>query len=123
MIDNGNGTITDEVTGLMWQKGTPPPMNWGDSIKYCSKMTLVGYTDWRMPTIQELQSLVDYSRYNPAINTKYFPDAQSSFYWASTTNAYNTFIAWGVNFYYGYVNFGNKRLSYHVRTVRGGKDD
>ena len=118
MIDNGNGTVTDEATGLMWQQKSPPPLNWEDSIKYCSKMTLVGYTDWRMPTIQELKSIVDYNRFNPAINTTYFPNTALSFYWSSTVGANYTFVAWGVFFDYGFVYYDNKIYNYFVRAVR-----
>ena len=118
MIDNDDGTVTDKTTGLMWQQETPDAMTWKQALSYCEKLSLAGYTDWRLPTIRELINIVDYSRYIPAINTKYFPDAQSAFYWSSTTFAYGTSDAWGVNFDYGYVNFGNKSLSYYVRAVR-----
>jgi hypothetical protein len=40
MVDNGNGTVTDGATGLMWQQESPPPLNWEDSIQFCSEMTL-----------------------------------------------------------------------------------
>jgi len=123
MIDNGNGTVTDEATGLMWQQETIQNnmMSWRQALSYCERLNLGGHTDWRLPTIKELLSLVDYSRYNPAINTKYFLDAKSSFYWSSTTAALNEDYAWGVNFEYGHDGLETKKYSYYVRAIRGGK--
>jgi len=72
--DNGDGTITDISTGLMWQKTSSSGKTWEGALAYCEGLNLGSNTDWRLPTIKELRSLVDYSRYNPAINTTYFPD-------------------------------------------------
>jgi hypothetical protein len=72
-----------------------------------------------MPTQKELKNLVDFSRYNPAINTLYFPATVSSFYWSSTTNAYATNAAWGEYFYDGYDFSSYKSNDNHVRAVRG----
>ena len=118
MIDNGDGTVTDESTGLIWQQETPISLCWTDAIRFCSDMKLAGYTDWRLPTIKELQSLVDYSRYNPAIDTTYFPTAVSSLYWSSTTYASNTLLVWGVYFYNGHDYTNYKNGSLYVRAVR-----
>jgi len=60
-----------------------------------------GYSDWRMPTSEELISIVNFELYHPAINDRFFSNAMSDFYWSSTTSAYNTGIAWGVYFHYG----------------------
>jgi hypothetical protein len=92
-IDNGNGTITDTSTGLMWQKATAPETyTWEQALTYCENLTLPagGYSDWRLPNRNELQTIVDYSRYNPAINITFFPDTVASYYWSSTTLAYYT---------------------------------
>jgi hypothetical protein len=104
-VNNGNGTVTDTYTGLMWQQETTDnTMTWEQALSYCENSTLAGYSDWRLPNKKELRSLLDYSRYNPAINTTYFPDTVSSFYWSSTTYASYTNYAWGVNFSYGHDN-------------------
>ena len=88
-VDNGDGTVTDTSTGLMWQQAGPSSaMTWEQALAYCEELNLGGYTDWRLPTKKELRSLVDFSRYDPSINTTYFPDTVSSFYWSSTTDAY-----------------------------------
>lgn len=69
--DNGNGTITDTSTKLMWQQGdvqNSSPRSWEESLDYCECLSLAGYSDWRLPNIRELESIVDCGRYNPAIN-------------------------------------------------------
>ncbi len=97
--DNGDGTVTDTSTGLMWQQqACSSTQTWEQALAYCEGLNLGGHTDWRLPTIKELRSLVDYSRYNPAINTTYFPNAAASWYWSSTTGAHGTYFAWVVGF-------------------------
>jgi hypothetical protein len=121
--DNGDGTVTETSTGLMWQQASSSTAKtWDQALAYCEGLNLGSYTDWRLPTTKELRSLLDYSRYNPAINTTYFPGTVSSFYWSSTTVAYSTLNAWGVNFYYGWNVYPEKLNGpYYVRTVRGGQ--
>ena len=61
--DNGDGTITDAATGLMWmQNDSGEGMNWKDALEYAENKEFAGYSDWRLPTAKELQSIVDYSR-------------------------------------------------------------
>ncbi|MGD9975610.1 MAG: DUF1566 domain-containing protein [Desulfatirhabdiaceae bacterium] len=123
-VNNGNGTVTDTSTGLMWQHDTPDnTMTWEQALSYCENSTLAEYTDWRLPTLKELVSLVDYSRYNPTINTTYFPDTAASYYWSSTTLANATASVWIMHFYYGYDFNTTKSESkyYYVRAVRGGQ--
>jgi len=120
--DNGDGTVTDTSTGLRWQQaGSSNTQTWEQALAYCESLNLGGYTDWRLPTSKELQSLVDYNRYNPEINTTYFPSTVSSFYWSSTTYANYTNLAWGVYFYDGIGDVNNKIGSWYVRAVRGGQ--
>lgn len=120
MKDNYDGTVTDESTSLMWsRKPTQNRMTWDIAVSYCKKLNLAGYTDWRLPTIQELKSIVDYDKFGPASDSIAFPDMMLSFYWSSTTYAGNINYAWGVDFYYGNdVNY-HKGNSNHVRPVRG----
>jgi hypothetical protein len=62
-IDNGNYTVTDAATGLMWQKADSlEGMDWEDALKYAEDLELAGYDDWRLPNAKELQTLVDYTR-------------------------------------------------------------
>ena len=87
LVDNGNGTVTDNRTGLIWQQGEPGYMSWGEALSYCEGLSLGGHSDWRLPNVRELESLTDDSRYYPAMDTSFFPDAHSSYYWSSTTDA------------------------------------
>ena len=120
-VDNSDKTVTDTATGLMWQQISIPANSWEQALSYCENLSLAGYTDWRLPTPKELESVVDYSRYNPAINVTYFPDTIASFYWSSTTYMYYPDYAWGVNFNYGVCSSSNKGGGYRVRAVRGGQ--
>ena len=123
--DNGNGTITDNATGLMWIKdhnavGAPfnAQMTWTNAITNCEALSYAGQTDWRLPNLRELQSIVDYSRLNPAVDPL-FTNTQSSFYWSSTTKVGITSDAWYVYFPYGTVGNNPKTSnSYYVRCTR-----
>jgi len=93
LTDNGNGTVTDHSTGLMWQQGEPGSMTRAAALNYCENLSFPltnGFTDWRLPNIKELVSLVDYSVANytnliPAFNRTFFPNAvEGVYYWSST---------------------------------------
>jgi len=120
--DNGNGTVTDTDTGLIWQKETAPgTYTWQQALSYCESLALAGHNDWRLPNRNELQSLVDYSKYDPSIDTVYFPNTLSFPYWSSTTyvdDPYPSSAAWFVRFLSGYVGADHKVTSYYVRAVR-----
>ena len=121
-VDNGDSSVTDTETGLMWQQTTAADeMTWEEAISYCESLTLAGYSDWRLPNRVELQSLLDYTRYDPAIDTMAFPDTKSAYYWSSTTFVYETTRAWRVRFYDGVVFMYNKPKTHYVRAVRGGQ--
>ena len=122
--DLGNGVVRDNVTGLEWQKATAPgTYTWPQAIDYCNNLSLGGRSDWRLPTIKELSTLVDSSMPSPSptINTSYFPDSVAAGYWSSTTDAIETNDAWSVYFGYGYVTNYSKSNAYYVRAVRGGQ--
>lgn len=120
--DNGDGTVTDSVTGLMWQQGDDGVTRmWQDALSYCESLSLAGHTDWRLPDINELRSIVDHAKYSPAIDTTFFPNAHSSDYWAATTYANNTSYAWVVLLNDGYVNNNLKSFTSYMRCVRGGQ--
>ena len=119
-VDPHDGTVTDTATGLDWQKDTYGPLDWKEALAYCEHLDLGGHDDWRMPTLKELQSLVDYSRDGPAVNTTYFPDTESDYYWHSTTRSADPHYVLVASFDDGHVAPGLKTADYYVRAVRGG---
>jgi len=119
--DNKNGTVLDSATGLMWQQGEPGSLTWTDALSYCNGLSLGGNSDWRLPNITELESITDDGKYNPAIDTTYFPNVHASVYWSSTTDANDANYAWNVYFFLGSVHHNPKSFSYFVRCVRGGQ--
>lgn len=122
LTDNGDGTVTDNTTGLMWAQGSSANnMTWKEALAWCEALSLAGYGDWRLPTIKELKTLVDDDSDGLAIDIDYFPETVATYYWSSTTNAYYTEHAWLVSFNYGNNGHGNKSSRYYVRAVRGGK--
>jgi hypothetical protein len=136
-IDNGNGTVSDVTTNLMWQQcssglsgagctaGSAATYVWdgaSGAIAYCEALSLGGYTDWRLPKVKELQSIVDATIASGAtINTAAFPNTQTSRYWSSTTFSPSTTNALLVNFSDGSTSNDFKTNGYVVRCVRGGQ--
>jgi len=134
--DNGDGTVTDLKTKLMWVKSgyadsdlTPPipytsvgpwrKYNWRNAILYCEGLEFAGYSDWRLPNYKELISILDLSKTDPSVDEKYLPNTLSDFYWTSTSFTYNPGRAWYVYFNLGYVNHIFKTWECFIRPVRG----
>ncbi len=117
LIDNGDGTVSDPETGLMWQQAEPGTMNWQNAISYCEELILPdgGYDDWRLPDLNELKSL--YAQFNKTL----FPESWLGKYWSSAAYALNSKLAWQVNFFVGWVRFDYKTSSNYVRAVRTGQ--
>jgi len=85
--DNRDGTVTDNVTGLMWQQVIDPSTTyaWADALALCQTRNLGGYTDWRLPSLIEMLSIVDFGRSSPSINTTYFPATPVAYFWTKST--------------------------------------
>lgn len=114
---------TDSSTGLMWQDNSDAKtieLNWQDAIEYCQDLNLEGYSDWRLPAIKELQTLVDISKYKPAIRGG-FDNTASSYYWSSSVNVSYSSHAWYVNFGSGLMSNRDKANKNYVRCVRAGQ--
>jgi hypothetical protein len=120
--DNADGTISDLNTGLMWKKDEGPNLNWEEAMKYCQDLSLAGYTDWRLPSIRELPTIIDLSFKDGAwFHKQFFPGTQTAplgFSWAATT--YGDTFGWGENFQFGYDGYyaGKKEGKYPFRPVR-----
>jgi len=136
---NGNGTVTDLRTGLMWTRcalgqtwdsknstcsGAPTADTWQGALKAVQAVDqgggYAGYTDWRLPNLRELMSIARYHCYDPAINETIFPATSSGPYWSSTPMEASFGVGWTVDFSTGqavYNGYGNK---YPIRMVRAG---
>ena len=126
-VDHGDGTVTDNCTGLMWQKDTANLdgddavtvldfAQWCVALTYCENLTLAGHDDWRLPNVVELESLLDYGRSTPSIDPVFgaFPGG----YFSSTSFNLVPLSAWVVAFLDGGVTPTNKGSSAYVRAVR-----
>src|SRR3990167_4113691 len=108
--DNGNETVTDNLTGIMWSKNANLPngtRTWQGALDYIASLNnsnYLGFNDWRLPNVNELKSMIDYSKINPSIpQGNPFTNVQSNYYWSSSTYADYTGSAWGVVMDGGYV--------------------
>lgn len=112
--------VIDRTTALMWSRENVPGgrMNWVAAAEACKKLKFGGHTDWRLPTIRELLTLVDYERHEPAIDTDAFK-CESSYYWTSSPlHSSPGGCAWGVDFGFGYADWGSQGGDVYVRAVR-----
>jgi|GEM_PF-2028283 len=121
--DDAHGIVTDNVTGLQWQDyypdGTIYHANWEAAKLYCTELELDG-SSWRLPSRQELKTIVDYSYSKPAINTTFFHVTASGTYWSSTSYMMTSLVnAWRTNFNDGGDYINNKDDYHFVRCVRG----
>jgi hypothetical protein len=126
-VDNQNGTVTDNVTGLMWQQtfaaGT---YDYSHAVMYCQSLNLGGHQDWRLPTIVELVSILDYGQLGALINTTYFKGAtaQGLPFWASTPLPGSPLVngvpqaAWYVDFSVGLTSSTVSDTTDYVRCAR-----
>jgi len=118
LTDNGDGTITDRATGLMWQKGgSSDGMIWQKAKKYVNQLNkerFVGYSDWRLPTIEELASLTKSMKVKGMYIDPIFSEEQE-ICWSA--DAFDTDIAWYVSFKSGMIRH-IYLFFYYVRAVR-----
>ena len=120
---NGDGTITDTRTGLMWQAAyADTAKNWEDALQYCKNLNLAGYSDWRLPEKEELRSIIDYHHMTHPTGSDYFETFVSNFFWSSTSLS-NGSSAWGLYLNNGFDYMYSKIRTYGVRAVRGGQPE
>jgi hypothetical protein len=111
--------VLDTRSGLMWTKADVRVKHWKKADAAAAAMTAGTFSDWRLPTVEELFLLADRDRaMSPAINPEYFPDCQSDWYWSSTPYARSPGVcAWHVDFDDGYTDWGRRSFGF-VRAVR-----
>lgn len=134
--DNGDGTVKDKQTGLIWMRcalgqtwdgvtctGEATQFTWQQALQAADGYSFAGSDAWRVPNSNELESIVERACYDPVINLGIFPTTLSSGYWTSSPRAYYyNDHAWHVNFYYGYGSSSAKNNSEYVRLVRSDSD-
>lgn len=131
--DNGNGTITDDATGLTWQKCSrgqnndstcsgpnPTEGNWTSAVDYCNGLNLAGQ-DWRLPSRLELETLIYLKNSFQVINSTYFPSTTfSANYWTFTDFVQDLNRAWSIGFNTGNINWSTKNsIALVMRCVSG----
>ncbi len=131
-VDNHDGTVTDQATGLMWQQAdSGQAYHWEDALAWCENLSLADDNDWRLPNAKELQSIVDYTRApavtaSPAINPIFAVTEMESFFWTSTTHldgpperrgSYAVYIAFGRAL--GYMAMPPSSGDYQLLDVHG----
>jgi hypothetical protein len=143
--DNGDGTITNNTTGLMWEKLSSDGSihDYRTTYTWYTAFTakiatlnsgggFAGHTDWRLPNVNELQSIANYGAFHPAVDAVFSTSCpanctvttcsctQSWYYWSSTTYQNSPTYAWLLSFADGVVVEYFKSISFYVRAVRGG---
>jgi len=112
------GNVRDTQTRLEWQQTFDPGMRaWADAQAYCGSLELVG-GGWRLPSMKELQSLVDDTRASPSIDDTAFPGTPSDPLWSATPVLATPGSAWRVSFEHGYTYDAVATYQYHARCVR-----
>ncbi len=143
-VSNGDGTVTDNRTTLQWEVLTDDgsihdwdnfSYQWAGAfgkIEDLNEMNFAGHSDWRVPNIRELLTIVSFSAYNPATYPPFANECKagcvqgecsctkSSTYWSSTTYQQSSSLAWAVNMQTGLTTQSTKTVYNYIRAVRGG---
>lgn len=130
-LDNGNGTVTDLTTGLMWMQcslgqtwsngactGDAETLNWQQALQQAHGYEFASTDGWRLPNIKELATLSERSCVRPAINETLFPSTPSDDYWTSTPSLSDPQRAWVVAFFNSSNSIKEKQLFVFARLVR-----
>jgi hypothetical protein len=120
MLILGDSAVLDNQTGLVWERSPGVEhMGWTEAPAYCRGKTTGGQSQWRVPTKEELASLVDPQQGDPALPSGHpFTHVKSAIYWTSTPDAKDPILAWHVSFFTGQVTVDGKHLNRRVWCVR-----
>ncbi|MCI8857019.1 MAG: DUF1566 domain-containing protein [Clostridiaceae bacterium] len=117
--DHGDGTVTDHATGLMWQKGTGERTAPETAETLCAEMTLAGYTDWRLPNIKELGTILNPDENSDGWFYEPFEAAEGGMFHYAASTVFRGQYAWVVNFTMGYDGYyGSRQAPLFYRAVR-----
>lgn len=131
--DNGNGTVTHALTGLMWKQcaqgqsgatcatGAAATLTWSAALAAAKNENFASHRDWRLPNRKELESIVESCGSSPAMNQILFPATPPVRFWSASSYVPDPTGAWVVDFIDGAGYSDPKSSSYNVRLVRGGQ--
>lgn len=112
---NNVSVVTDAQTGLVWQRAVAPcVLPWSDAQAYCGSLG----AGWRLPSVEEMETIVDDTTFNPAIDASAFPNTPVASYWTLSPLADHSSSASYVDFRYGFSFYGDVSLMYRARCVR-----
>jgi len=117
---SASSVVTDKKNMIYWQDDASSKAtseDWDDAILYCKKLEIDGKRDWRLPTFDELLSIVDYSRVNPAIDP-IFEEVAEGTYWTATNFSTTDARAWTIHFSTGMTYYSYKTTNHAVRCVK-----
>lgn len=130
-VDNGDGTISDPSTGLMWMQcsvgqtwnsgvceGDASELTWQQALQAAHGLTFANQTGWRVPNIKELATISERSCVRPSINETLFPNTPSDDYWTSTPSVVDANRAWVIAFFNSSNSIKQKNLFVFARLVR-----
>lgn len=115
--DNRDSTVTDLNTGLTWDQRQTGPLKWSKAAEHCKNLELGSQTDWRLPSLQELENLAEKDRGLPSLDLAYFPGTLPAFYWSGTAKGNANHYAY--SFGYNLPNLFGRTATAYVRCVRG----
>ena len=124
MLSAETTMLKDPATHLIWEDTEHVEIvkvNHLQAKTYCKNLTLGGYNDWRLPTLPELMSIIDYARYKPAILKEFRYVDEDTLYWSSTPFARSADEYWGVSFKDGGTDNTGEIYDRYVRCVRKAK--
>jgi len=127
--DNGDGTITDASSSLMWEKcdfgkatttcaGAASTFSFANASTTCKNLRLVSQSDWRIPQVAELDTIVDRTKQNPSINGTYFASTTIQWHWTNEPRVSTPANGWVVMFDEGSVSDDVKTVAYPIKCVR-----
>ncbi len=133
--EHGNGIVTDTTTKLTWMRcsigmhwkeetcaDVPVHYEWKDAERFVKRLNgeggYAGHSDWRLPTLKELESIVEHRCINPVVNSEIFPVTPPTGFWSSTWDKEHEKGVWLVYFLHGKSYMGNARQEWKLRLVR-----
>lgn len=130
-VDNGDGTVTDSGTGLMWMQcslgqiwedgectGDASELSWQQALQQAHGYSFAEQSDWRLPNIKELATIAERACVRPSINETLFPNTPSDDFWTSTPSVLDAERAWVIAFFNSSNSIKQKSLFVFARLVR-----